>query len=98
MFQITVHAGPHIAVQKNNQISSKKGDRLSFTCDITGDKPIEVVWKTKNGEILRSHGKYDIENNENSDGLNSILHIGNLELEDQGEILCIAVCKILSQR
>lgn len=66
---------------------------MSLTCDVVGDNPLEVLWKMRNGDILKNtkNGKYYIENKKNSEGVVSILSITSLELEDQGVYICLAV-------
>lgn len=55
------------------------------------------MWKMRTGEVLKNtkNGKYYIENKENPDGVVSILSILNLELEDQGVYICLAVSIVM---
>lgn len=91
LIRLTVHMGPHVLV-RNKQISIRRGERVTLRCEADGDKPLEISWRTKNGQITgKSYdSRYDIKKNELTKGAISELIILQTVLSDRGEYTCVA--------
>jgi Down syndrome cell adhesion molecule len=91
LLKVTVHVGPRVSI-KNKQITTRRGDNVSIRCDVDGDLPLDVIWRLRNGQIIQKYSdqRFSIDTRETSNGITSELSILNVNLFDQGEILCMS--------
>jgi Down syndrome cell adhesion molecule len=91
LIRLTVHIGPHVIV-RSKQVSVRKGERVTLRCEADGDKPLDITWRFKNGQIIgKSYDlRYEVKKNELSKGALSELTILQTVLSDRGEYSCVA--------
>lgn len=92
LIRLTVHVGPHVII-RNKQVSVRRGERISLRCEADGDKPLDITWRFKNGQIIGKtyDGRYEIKkNNDLTKGALSELTILQTILSDRGEYTCVA--------
>lgn len=91
LIRLTVHVGPHVIV-RNKQVSVRRGERITLRCEADGDKPLEITWRFKNGQIIgKSYdARYEVKKNDLSKGAMSELTILQSILSDRGEYTCVA--------
>ena len=91
LIRLTVHVGPSVIV-RNKQVSVRRGERVTMRCEADGDKPLEISWRSKGGQIIgKSYDtRYDIKKNDLTKGAISELTILQTILSDRGEYTCVA--------
>lgn len=91
LIRLTVNVGPHVIV-RTKQISVKRGERVTLRCEADGDRPLEITWRSKNGQIAgKSYDmRYDVKKSEFTSGAFSELTIVQTILSDRGEYTCVA--------
>lgn len=91
LIRLTVHVGPHITV-RTKQVSVRRGERAILRCDADGDKPLDITWRFKNGQIIGKayDVRYEVKRSDMSKGATSELTILQTALSDRGEYSCVA--------
>ncbi|XP_030245645.1 Down syndrome cell adhesion molecule-like protein Dscam2 isoform X2 [Drosophila navojoa] len=90
LIKLTVHVGPTVTVAKN-QLSIRRGERITLRCEATGDQPLQISWRSKANRIDPSYDiRYHIKNSPLARGVSSELTILQTVLTDRGEYTCIA--------
>lgn len=91
LIRLTVHIGPHVIV-RNKQVSVRRGERVTLRCEADGDKPLDITWRFKNGQIIgKTYDiRYEVKKNDLSKGVLSELTILQSMLSDRGEYSCVA--------
>lgn len=91
LIRLTVNVGPHIIVRMK-QVSVRRGERAILRCEADGDKPLDITWRFKNGQIIGKNydSRYEVKRNEMSKGATSELTILQTVLSDRGEYSCVA--------
>ncbi|CRK99030.1 CLUMA_CG011985, isoform A [Clunio marinus] len=91
LIRLTVHVGPHVII-RNKQVSVRRGERTTLRCEADGDKPLDIAWRFKNGQIIGKlyDTRYEVKNNDLSKGALSELTILQSALSDRGEYTCVA--------
>lgn len=91
LIRLTVHIGPHVII-RSKQVSVRRSERVTLRCEADGDKPLEITWRFKNGQIIgKSYDvRYEIKRNDLSKGALSELTILQTVLSDRGEYSCVA--------
>lgn len=74
--------------KKFEVVRAKKGDKLSLSCDVRGDDPIQVVW-TKDRRIIKSPDYFQ-EDSINRDSLHSKIFIQSADTTDSAFFTCTA--------
>lgn len=91
LIRLTVHVGPHVIV-RNKQVSVRRGERVTLRCEADGDKPLDITWRFKNGQIIGKayDVRYEVKKSDVSKGVVSELSILQTMLSDRGEYSCVA--------
>ena len=91
LIRLTVHVGPHV-ILRNKQVSVRRGERVTLRCEADGDKPLDITWRFKNGQIIgKTYDiRYEVKKNDLSKGVLSELTILQTMLSDRGEYSCVA--------
>lgn len=91
LIRLTVHVGPHV-ILRNKQVSVRRGERVTLRCEADGDKPLDITWRFKNGQIIgKAYDiRYEVKKNDLSKGVLSELTILQTMLSDRGEYSCVA--------
>lgn len=92
LIRLTVHVGPHVIV-RHKQVAVRRGERVTLRCEADGDKPLEITWRAKSGQIIGGQAydaRYEVKKNDLTKGAISELTVMQTILADRGEFLCVA--------
>nr|CAD7591924.1 unnamed protein product [Timema genevievae] len=89
--QVKVNSSPYFSAQ-SRIVTVKKGDTGTLQCDVSGDKPINVVWLRGGKVELNPASNYRVSVKQEStpDGVNAELQIAGAEASDSGSYFCKA--------
>lgn len=74
----------------SKNVSSRRNDPVTLTCNAMGDDPINIIWSHNNAKIDLNNYRISIAEVKTEHGINSQLSMSRSDRHDSGKFKCIA--------